>query len=43
MNEGRPGGRSPRRIGILLERQGVIMGHKKLYRIYRAERLAVKR
>lgn len=24
-----------RRIGILLERQGMIMNHKKLYRIYR--------
>jgi len=32
-----------RRIGILLEREGMIMNHKKLYRIYREEELAVKR
>ena len=32
-----------RRIGILLERQGMIMNHKKLYRIYREEGLSVKR
>lgn len=32
-----------RRIGILLEREGMTMNHKKLYRIYREEELAVKR
>ena len=32
-----------RRIGILLERKGMIMNHKKLYRIYREEGLSVKR
>ncbi|GAD57711.1 mobile element protein [Limimaricola cinnabarinus LL-001] len=32
-----------RRIGILLERKGMIMNHKKLYRLYREEGLAVKR
>ncbi|MGL1227213.1 IS3 family transposase, partial [Vibrio parahaemolyticus] len=26
-----------RRIGIMLERQGMIMNHKKLYRLYREE------
>ena len=32
-----------RRIGILLERKGMTMNHKKLYRIYREEGLSVKR
>ncbi|AUQ56332.1 putative transposase (plasmid) [Phaeobacter piscinae] len=32
-----------RRIGVLLERKGMIMNHKKLYRLYREEGLAVKR
>jgi len=32
-----------RRIGILLERTGMTMNHKKLYRIYREEGLSVKR
>jgi putative transposase len=28
---------------VLLEREGMKMNHKKLYRLYREERLAVKR
>ncbi|ASP20360.1 HTH-like domain protein [Antarctobacter heliothermus] len=32
-----------RRIGVLLERKGMIMNHKKLYRIYREEGLSVRR
>lgn len=32
-----------RRIGVLLERKGMRMNHKKLYRLYREEGLAVKR
>lgn len=32
-----------RRIGVLLERKGMIINHKKLYRIYREEGLSVKR
>ena len=32
-----------RRIGVLLERKGYAMNHKKLYRLYREEGLAVKR
>jgi putative transposase len=32
-----------RRIGVLLEREGMTMNHKKLYRLYREEGLAVKR
>jgi putative transposase len=32
-----------RRIGVLLERKGLTMKHKKLYRFYREEGLAVKR
>lgn len=32
-----------RRIGVLLERKGMIMNHKKLYRLYREEGLSVKR
>jgi putative transposase len=32
-----------RRIGVLLERKGMVMNHKKLYRIYREEGLSVKR
>ena len=32
-----------RRVGILLERKGMIMNEKKLYRIYREEGLSVRR
>jgi putative transposase len=32
-----------RRIGVLLERKGMIMNHKKLYRLYTEERLGVRR
>jgi putative transposase len=32
-----------RRIGVLLERKGMSMNHKKLYRIYREEVLSVRR
>ena len=32
-----------RRIGLMLEREGVVMNHKKLRRLYREEGLAVKR
>lgn len=32
-----------RRIGVMLEREGIQMNHKKLYRLYREEGLAVKR
>ncbi len=32
-----------RRIGVLLTRKGYVMNHKKLYRIYTEEKLAVKR
>lgn len=32
-----------RRIGVLLEREGMVMNHKKLYRLYREEGLSVKR
>ena len=32
-----------RRIGVLLERQGMIMNHKKLYRLYTEEKLGVRR
>ncbi len=32
-----------RRIGIMLEREGIVMNHKKLRRIYKEEGLAVKR
>ncbi len=32
-----------RRIGVLLERKGMIMNHKKLYRIYTEEKLGVRR
>ncbi|WP_376873319.1 IS3 family transposase [Albirhodobacter sp. R86504] len=32
-----------RRIGIVLDRKGMSMTHKKLYRIYREEGLSVKR
>ena len=32
-----------RRIGVMLERQGMTMNHKKLYRLYSDEGLAVKR
>ena len=30
-------------IGVLLERKGMIMNHKKLYRLYTEEKLAVRR
>ncbi len=32
-----------RRIGVMLERKGMIMNHKKLYRLYSEEKLGVKR
>jgi len=32
-----------RRIGVMLERKGMIMNHKKLYRLYTDEKLGVKR
>ena len=32
-----------RRIGILLEREGYAMNHKKLYRLYTEEKLGVRR
>ncbi len=32
-----------RRLGVLLAREGMIMNHKKLFRLYREERLAVRR
>ena len=32
-----------RRIGVMLERKGMIMNHKKLYRLYTEERLGVRR
>lgn len=32
-----------RRLGLLLEREGIRMNHKKLYRLYREEGLAVRR
>ena len=32
-----------RRIGVMLEPQGLIMNHKKIYRIYREEGLSVRR
>ena len=32
-----------RRIGVLLERKGMIMNHKKLYRLYTVEKLSVRR
>lgn len=32
-----------RRLGVLLEREGVRLNHKKLYRVYREEGLAVRR
>jgi putative transposase len=32
-----------RRVGIMLERKGMIMNEKKLYRIYREEGLSVRR
>ena len=32
-----------RRVGIMLEREGIKMNHKKLRRLYREEGLAVKR
>jgi putative transposase len=32
-----------RRLGVLLERDGIDMNHKKLLRLYREEKLAVRR
>ena len=32
-----------RRIGVLLERKGMFMSHKKLYRLYTEENLGVRR
>jgi putative transposase len=32
-----------RRIGVMLAREGMVMNHKKLRRLYREEGLAVKR
>ncbi|MBD3665986.1 IS3 family transposase [Sulfitobacter aestuariivivens] len=32
-----------RRIGVMLEREGMIMNHKKLYRLYTEEKLGVRR
>lgn len=32
-----------RRIGVMLERKGMSMNHKKLYRLYREEGLSVRR
>jgi putative transposase len=32
-----------RRIGVMLERKGMIMNHKKLYRLYTKEKLGVRR
>lgn len=32
-----------RRIGVLLERKGMLMNHKKLYRLYTEEKLGVRR
>ena len=32
-----------RRLYILLRREGVVLNHKKLYRLYREERLMVRR
>ena len=32
-----------RRVGVMLERKGHIMNHKKLYRLYREEGLSVRR
>ena len=32
-----------RRIGVLLERKGMMMNHKKLYRLYTEEKLGVRR
>jgi putative transposase len=32
-----------RRVGVMLERKGMIMNHKKLYRLYREEGLSVRR
>lgn len=32
-----------RRVGIMLERRGHVMNHRKLYRLYREEGLSVRR
>ena len=42
-NAGKRGRFGYRRIGVLLERKGMTLNHKKLYRIYREEGLSVKR
>ena len=31
-----------RRIGVMLERKGIFMNHKKLYRLYTEEKLGVR-
>ena len=31
-----------RRIGVMLEREGYVMNHKKLYRLYTEEKLGVR-
>jgi putative transposase len=40
---GLPANRERRRIGVMLERVGMVMNEKKLYRIYREEGLSVRR
>ena len=32
-----------RRLGLLLGREGIVLNHKKLYRLYREERLMVRK
>lgn len=32
-----------RRLGLLLGRKGIVLSHKKLYRLYREERLMVRK
>ena len=32
-----------RRLGLLLAREGIVVNHKKLYRLYREERLTVRK
>jgi putative transposase len=34
---------SYRRLHVMLKREGHVMNHKKLFRLYRAEKLAVRR
>lgn len=40
---GLPANRDRRRIGVILERKGMLMNEKKLYRIYREEGVSVRR